>query len=107
MKLIIHYIPKPNKSEGKTVEFEKVRRQNEELQKRISQQEARNQGLLEEMRACVKHFYPTSWKSSESYSHRNIESWDHETLSRNSKVTFSEFQESLWYKRKAYLVKSL
>ena len=55
----------------------------------MEENERQKELMIEEMRSCVKHFYPTSWKSSESYSHRNIESWDHETISRNSKVIFN------------------
>lgn len=72
-----------------SAELEKYRKQNEELKRRMEENERQKELMIEEMRSCVKHFYPTSWKSSESYSHRNIESWDHETISRNSKVTFT------------------
>lgn len=70
-----------------TTEVNKMRKQNQELLKCIQQHEARNRDLLGELRSCVKNFYPcVTWKAFESFSYEKIESWDHETISRNLKV---------------------
>ena len=43
---------------------------------------------MNEMRSCVKHFYPTSWKQSDQYSHSRIENWDHQTITENAQERF-------------------
>lgn len=58
-------------------ELKKMKQQNEELAER-------NNILMQEMRSCVKHFYPTSWKQSDRYSHNKIENWDQRTITENA-----------------------
>ena len=69
-----------------SAELEKYRKANEDLKRRMEKNERQKEMMIEEIRSCVKHFYPISWRSSESLLHRNIESWDYVTFSRNSKV---------------------
>ena len=61
--------------------MKRIKREKEEL-------EERNQILMNEMRSCVKHFYPTSWKQSDQYSHSRIENWDHQTITKNAQERF-------------------
>ena len=79
--------------------MKRIKREKEEL-------EERNQILMNEMRSCVKHFYPTSWKQSDQYSHSRIENWDHQTITKNAQERFYFDQVvRVLYPEDPYLVK--
>jgi len=69
-------------------ELKRIKREKEEL-------EERNQILMNEMRSCVKHFYPTSWKQSDQYSHSRIENWDHQTITKNAQTWKDSYTKDL------------
>ena len=70
----------------KTPDFQKLENQNKALQDRLKNEREKNEKLLEEMKSCVKHFYPTSWKSQTKYSHNEIETWKDDQIFKTSKV---------------------
>ena len=77
-----HFLINPKKRNSEIEsELKRIKREKEEL-------EERNLILMNEMRSCVKHFYPTSWKQSDQYSHSRIENWDHQTITKNAQERF-------------------
>lgn len=79
----------------KTPDLQKLENQNKALQDRLKNEREKNEKLLEEMKSCVKHFYPTSWKSQTKYSHNEIETWKDDQIFKTSKVWKDSYTKDL------------
>jgi len=64
----------------KKLEQEKAIR--EEAEKNTKTEREKNSKLTNEMKECIKTFYPTSWKKRNEYAHKKIDSWDYAQINK-------------------------
>lgn len=74
----------PDETENLRKQLENERKAREaekrESEKKIKNEREKNSKLTQEMKDCIKTFYPTSWKENNKYAHNKIDAWDYEKI---------------------------
>ena len=68
-------------------QLERERKAREEAEKKVKNEREKNSKLTQEMKDCIKTFYPTSWKENKKYAHNKIDAWDYGEISKVSDVS--------------------